>query len=63
MPFKPDPSAMSAPTTKRFGTGLGIPFAFKVCDALGGELKFEARPQGGTAITTLLPKILHFPEN
>jgi signal transduction histidine kinase len=56
MPFTPDPSAMSAPTTKRFGTGLGIPFAFKVCDALGGALNFEARPQGGTVITITLPK-------
>ncbi len=60
MPFTPDPSAMSAPTTKRFGTGLGIPFGFKVCDALGGELKFSARPEGGTVITILLPKILNF---
>jgi signal transduction histidine kinase len=56
MPFTPDPSAMSAPTTKRFGTGLGIPFAFKVCDALGGVLNFGARPQGGTVITITLPK-------
>ncbi len=63
MPFKPDPSAMSTPSTKRFGTGLGIPFAFKVCDALGGELKFDARPDGGTAITILLPKVLSLPEN
>ena len=63
MPFKPDPSAMSAPTTKRFGTGLGIPFAFKVCDALGAELKFDARPDGGTVITILLPKVLSLPEN
>jgi signal transduction histidine kinase len=63
MPFTPDPSAMSAPSTKRFGTGLGIPFAFKVCDALGGELNFNARPDGGTAITILLPKILHLPSN
>ncbi len=61
MPFTPDPSAMSAPTTKRFGTGLGIPFAFKVCDVLGGELKFEARLDGGTAITILLPKTLSLP--
>jgi signal transduction histidine kinase len=61
MPFTPDPSAMSAPSTKRFGTGLGIPFAFKVCDALGGELKFNSRPDGGTAITIALPKILSFP--
>ncbi|MEQ1768119.1 MAG: ATP-binding protein, partial [Methylotenera sp.] len=63
MPFTPDPSAMSAPTTKRFGTGLGIPFAFKVCDALGGELKFNARPEGGTAITILLPKTLNLTIN
>jgi signal transduction histidine kinase len=56
MPFTPDPSAMSAPTTKRFGTGLGIPFAFKICDALGGDLKFAARAEGGTVITLLLPK-------
>lgn len=58
MPFTPDPTAMSAPTTKRFGTGLGIPFAFKVCDALGSTLKFDARPTGGTMITLLLPKSL-----
>jgi len=63
MPFTPDPSAMSAPSTKRFGTGLGIPFAFKVCDALGGELDFKARPNGGTAITIFLPKILRLPVN
>lgn len=55
MPFTPDPSAVSAPTTKRFGTGLGIPFAFKICDALGGDLKFAARPEGGTVITISLP--------
>ena len=56
MPFTPDPSAMSAPTTKRFGTGIGIPFAFKVCDALGGSLQFTARANGGTVITIILPK-------
>jgi signal transduction histidine kinase len=56
MPFTPDPSAVSAPTTKRFGTGLGIPFAFKICDALGGDLKFAARAEGGTVITLSLPQ-------
>lgn len=56
MPFKPDPSSINAPTSKRFGTGLGIPFAFKVCDALGGELSFSARPGGGSIITIILPK-------
>ncbi|MDI1309835.1 MAG: HAMP domain-containing sensor histidine kinase [Methylotenera sp.] len=63
MPFTPDPSAMSAPTTKRFGTGIGIPFAFKVCDVLAGELKYEARPESGTAITILLPKVLNLSVN
>lgn len=56
MPFIPDPSSISlAPTTKRFGTGLGIPFAFKVCDALGGSLTFAERSGGGTLITIELP--------
>lgn len=63
MPFTPDPSAISAPTTKRFGTGLGIPFAFKVCDVLAGELKFEARNEGGSIITILLPKALNLSVN
>jgi len=58
MPFTPDPSAISAPTTKRFGTGIGIPFAFKVCDALGGSLQFATRSGGGTAITITLPKTI-----
>lgn len=56
MPFTPDPSAISAPTTKRFGTGLGIPFAFKVCDALGGSLQYSATSSGGTTITITLPR-------
>jgi signal transduction histidine kinase len=57
MPFIPDPSSVSlAPTTKRFGTGLGIPFAFKVCDALGGSLTFASRAEGGTVITLELPR-------
>jgi signal transduction histidine kinase len=63
MPFTPDPSAMSAPTTKRFGTGLGIPFAFKVCDVLGGELTFGPRTDGGTVIVILLPKTLNLSLN
>lgn len=58
MPFTPDPSAISAPTTKRFGTGIGIPFAFKVCDALGGSLQYQARPEGGTAVIIRLPRYI-----
>ncbi len=59
MPFTPDPSAMSAPTTKRFGTGIGIPFAFKACDALGGALTYQARADGGTVVSILLPMYLN----
>jgi signal transduction histidine kinase len=58
MPFTPDPSAVSAPSTKRFGTGIGIPFAFKVCDALKGDLQFANNPQGGTKISISLPKTI-----
>ncbi len=61
MPFTPDPSSISpGPTTKRFGTGLGIPFAYKVCEALGGELDFSARQGGGTLIGLLLPRYIDF---
>jgi signal transduction histidine kinase len=57
MPFAPDPHALSpGPSTKRFGTGLGIPFAFKVCEVLGGKITFEASPPQGTRITLLLPQ-------
>jgi signal transduction histidine kinase len=57
MPFAPDPHALSpGPSTKRFGTGLGIPFAFKVCEVLGGKITFEASPPQGTRITLMLPQ-------
>ena len=57
MPFKPDPHALTpGPTTKRFGTGLGIPFAFKVCEELGGAMTFESAPTSGTLITITLPQ-------
>ncbi len=57
MPFTPDPHALSAgPTTKRFGTGLGIPFAFKVCEVLEGSIQFRKREGGGTLIEIELPR-------
>ena len=57
MPFEPDPTALSpGPTTKRFGTGLGIPFVFKVCEALSGKVAFNHRAGGGTLITLTLPR-------
>lgn len=57
MPFTPDPHATTAgPTTKRFGTGLGIPFTFKVCEALATTISFRAREGGGTLIELELPR-------
>jgi signal transduction histidine kinase len=57
IPFAPDPHVLSpGPSTKRFGTGLGIPFAFKVCEVLGGKITFEASPPQGTYITLTLPQ-------
>ena len=57
MPFTPDPHTLSpGPSTKRFGTGLGIPFAFKVCEVLGGNITFEAVLPQGTSITLSLPQ-------
>ncbi len=58
MPFTPDESASNSPTTKRFGTGLGIPFCFKVCEALSSTLSFAKRASGGTEITIQIPKKL-----
>jgi signal transduction histidine kinase len=46
---------LPGPTTKRFGTGLGIPFAFKVCHAHGGKLAFERSPRGGTRARVIIP--------
>jgi signal transduction histidine kinase len=57
MPFTPDPHTLSpGPSTKRFGTGLGIPFAFKVCEVLGGNITFDAALPKGTHITLSLPQ-------
>ncbi len=56
MPFAPKPTDLSpGPSTKRFGTGLGIPFAFKVCEAHGGRLEFELIAAGGTCARLTLP--------
>jgi len=57
MPFSPDPAHLSpGPTTKRFGTGLGIPFVFKVCEALSGKVTYSGRPEGGTLVELMLPR-------
>lgn len=46
------------PTTKRRGTGLGIPFAFKVIRGHGGTLHFDRPASGGTRAVITLPTTL-----
>ena len=56
MPFDPDPRDLRpGPSTKRYGTGLGIPFAVKVVDVHGGTLRFEPRGAIGTRVVITLP--------
>lgn len=42
-------------TTKAFGTGLGLPTTRKLAAALGGDLRLENRPNGGTVATIRVP--------
>ena len=42
-------------TTKRTGTGLGIPFALKVSEVHDGGLRYQVRPQGGTEALFWIP--------
>lgn len=57
MPFKPVPNTSSPGiSTKRFGTGLGIPFAFKVCEVLNGSIEFNALQPNGTQIKLQFPQ-------
>jgi C4-dicarboxylate-specific signal transduction histidine kinase len=56
MPFHPGPRDLRpGPTTKRFGTGLGIPFAAKVIEVHGGSMRFESARGIGTRIRIALP--------
>lgn len=56
MPFDPKPNNLEpGPTTKRFGTGLGIPIAFKICQSHGWRLEFNVLPGRGTEILITAP--------
>ena len=56
MPFRPAPGELSpGPTTKSFGSGLGIPFAFKICDLHHGAVDFKPGSGGGTEVIVTLP--------
>ncbi len=57
MPFEPVAGDLEPGlTTKRFGTGLGIPVAFKVCAVHGWSLAFSGQHQGGTRVTIRIPR-------
>ncbi len=59
MPFSPEAKSMTpGPSTKRFGTGLGIPFAFKACEVLNGTIVFNKQSPNGTQIKIRLPQNL-----
>ena len=49
LPFEPEPSGLTpGPSTKHFGTGLGIPIAYKICQTHGYRLDFAIRKGVGT---------------
>ncbi len=57
MPFMPESTGLEpGPTTKRFGTGLGIPVAFKVCKAHGWTLEFDVAHALGTQVRITAPR-------
>ncbi|HIF50125.1 MAG TPA: HAMP domain-containing sensor histidine kinase [Thiotrichaceae bacterium] len=46
LPFEPKSGSLEpGPSTKKFGTGLGIPIAFKICQKHGWDLSFNV-PEG-----------------
>lgn len=58
LPFAPQPGGLEpGPSTKRFGTGLGIPVAFKVCKAHGWTLDFHSTAGVGTRVVLTAPRV------
>ncbi len=56
MPFAPGTTELApGPTTKRFGTGLGIPFALRVLEEHGGAIQFQTRRPHGTEVVVVIP--------
>jgi signal transduction histidine kinase len=56
MPFAPATTDLApGPTTKRFGTGLGIPFALRVIEEHGGTIEFKPRQPHGTEVIVVIP--------
>jgi signal transduction histidine kinase len=56
LPFDPKPNQLTpGPSTKNFGTGLGIPIAFKICQKHAWKLNFESSGNEGTKVTITAP--------
>ena len=56
IPFTPVLTGLEpGPTTKKMGTGLGIPIAFKVCKAHGWDITFEVDEGVGTKVIISAP--------
>ncbi len=56
LPFQPEAANLEpGPTTKRFGTGLGIPIAFKICQTHGWGLTFNIDEGRGTEVIITAP--------
>ncbi len=56
LPFKPKPGNLEpGPSTKRFGTGLGIPIAFKICQSHGWNIQFYSPDAGGNEVIIAAP--------
>jgi len=56
IPFEPKPGNLEpGPSTKSFGTGLGIPIAFKICQKHGWNLRFNVIDGQGTEVIVAAP--------
>jgi len=56
LPFEPKPGNLEpGPSTKRFGTGLGIPIAFKICQKHNWHLDFNTIKGKGTKVIITAP--------
>ncbi|MFK8068850.1 MAG: ATP-binding protein [Gammaproteobacteria bacterium] len=56
MPFEAKPTDLTpGQSTKQFGTGLGIPVAFKVCNTHGWKMSYENNNPKGTRVLITIP--------
>jgi signal transduction histidine kinase len=44
-------------TTAKTGSGLGLSIARRLLRDLGGDLRFESRPGGGSCFVVLMPSV------